>query len=194
MSTGPGFPKLIEMSSTEGPLPYFFPKWIDRLGFRYLNPLMRRLAPSLPGYAVVEHIGRKSGNRYETPVRVFRKANVMAVLLLHGETDWARNVLTAGEAILHHRRTTVPLGDPRIVYPRKATPDIPRLARLGNRIAGLLAFRIDDGPAEVRRLERDSLDELITVAEAEHGPIGDEEVQALRNRLRNARRGDDNTV
>ncbi|NKY36917.1 nitroreductase family deazaflavin-dependent oxidoreductase [Nocardia speluncae] len=144
------------MSSTEGPLPYFFPKWIDRLGFRYMNPWMRRLAPSLPGYAVVEHIGRKSGKRYEAPVRVFRNGDVMAVVLLHGETDWARNIATAGEATLHHRRATVPLRDPRIIRPREATPDVPRLARLGNRIAGILVFRIDD-TAEAHRLERDGL-------------------------------------
>ena len=131
------------MSSTEGSLPYFFPKWIDRLGFRYMNPWMRRLAPSLPGYAVVEHIGRKSGNRYEAPVRIFRKGDVMAVLLLHGETDWARNVVTAGEATLRYRRTSATLRGPRIVAPRRATTDVPRLARLANGIAGILVFHID---------------------------------------------------
>ncbi|MEU6482614.1 CopG family transcriptional regulator [Streptomyces sp. NPDC046887] len=40
--------------------------------------------------------------------------------------------------------------------------------------------------AVARRIERDALDELITVAEAEHGPIGEEEVQALRDRLHQA--------
>lgn len=134
------------MSSTESSLPYFFPKRIDRLGFRYLNPLMRRLAPSLPGYAVVEHIGRKTGNRYETPVRVFRKGNVMAVVLLHGETDWARNVTAAGRATLRHRRTTSQLRNPRIFRPREAITDLPRLARLGNRVAGILVFHIGTGP------------------------------------------------
>lgn len=133
------------MSSTEDPLPYFFPKWIDRLGFRYMNPWMRRLAPALPGYAVVEHIGRKSGNRYETPVRVFRKGNVMAVLLLHGDTDWARNVTAAGRATLRHRRTTSQLRNPRILRPREATTDVPRLARLVNWVAGILVFHIGTG-------------------------------------------------
>ncbi|MFD4407412.1 nitroreductase family deazaflavin-dependent oxidoreductase [Nocardia sp. NPDC058499] len=182
------------MSSTEGSLPYFFPKWIDRLGFRYMNPWMRRLAPSLPGYAVVEHIGRKSGNRYEAPVRVFRKGDVMAVLLLHGETDRARNVIAAGRATLRHRRTTEPLRDPRILRPREATPDVPRLARLVNRIAGILVFRTDDDTARTHQFERDNLDELVTAAEAEHGPISDEEIKALRGQLRNARPGDAGTV
>ncbi|WP_280435815.1 nitroreductase family deazaflavin-dependent oxidoreductase [Nocardia carnea] len=131
------------MSSSTDPLPYVFPKWIDRIGFRYVNPWMRQLAPALPGYAVVVHTGRKSGKRYETPVCVFRKGNVMAVVLLHGETDWARNVIAAGRAVLRHRRTTASLRDPRIIRPREAATDVPRLARLGNRIAGILVFRID---------------------------------------------------
>ena len=41
--------------------------------------------------------------------------------------------------------------------------------------------------AVARQIERDNLDELITVAEAEHGAITDEEVQALRDRLHQAR-------
>ncbi|MGW0183458.1 nitroreductase family deazaflavin-dependent oxidoreductase [Nocardia sp. NPDC003345] len=128
------------MTSTEGPLPHYFPKWADRLGDRYLNPLMRRLAPSLPGFAVVEHIGRRSGNSYRTPVSLFRRGDVMAVVLLHGETDWARNIVAAGGARIHYRGKAVTVRDPRIVPPRAAAANTPRLARLGNRIAGMVVF------------------------------------------------------
>ncbi|MCX5423605.1 CopG family transcriptional regulator [Streptomyces sp. NBC_00078] len=41
--------------------------------------------------------------------------------------------------------------------------------------------------AVARQIERDNLNELITVAEAEHGPITDEEIQALRDQLHKAR-------
>lgn len=41
--------------------------------------------------------------------------------------------------------------------------------------------------AAAREIERDNLNELITVAETEHGPIADEEVQALRDQLHQAR-------
>lgn len=37
-----------------------------------------------------------------------------------------------------------------------------------------------------RRTERDDLNELIVAAEAEHGPITDEEIQAKREALRRA--------
>lgn len=42
--------------------------------------------------------------------------------------------------------------------------------------------------AVARRIERDDLNELVQVAEAEHGPITEEEIQALRGRLHRARR------
>ncbi|MFJ9825653.1 hypothetical protein ACIRSU_14960 [Streptomyces sp. NPDC101160] len=36
--------------------------------------------------------------------------------------------------------------------------------------------------------ERDNLNELIAVAEAEHGPVTDEEIQSLRDQLTQTRR------
>jgi hypothetical protein len=41
--------------------------------------------------------------------------------------------------------------------------------------------------AVARQIERDNLNELIQVAEAEHGPITEDEVQALRDQLHQAR-------
>ncbi len=131
---------LIEMTSTDSSLPSYFPKWSDRVGARFLNPWMRRIGPSLPGFAVVEHVGRKSGKTYETPVSVFRRGTVLAVVLLHGETQWARNVIAAGQAGLRYRGGTVTVRNPRIIPPREAGAEVPRIARVGNRIAGIIVF------------------------------------------------------
>ncbi|WP_328391960.1 nitroreductase family deazaflavin-dependent oxidoreductase [Nocardia sp. NBC_00416] len=128
------------MTSSESPLPYYFPKWMDRAGAKYLNPLMQRIAPSLAGFAVIEHIGRKTGKQYETPIAVFRKGEVIAVVLLHGETNWARNAVAAGRATLRYRGGTVTLRDPRIIPPHRTTTDVPLIARLGNRMAGIIVF------------------------------------------------------
>jgi hypothetical protein len=38
-----------------------------------------------------------------------------------------------------------------------------------------------------RQIERDSLNDLIAVSEADHGPISDEEIDAKRDALRRAR-------
>jgi hypothetical protein len=42
--------------------------------------------------------------------------------------------------------------------------------------------------AVARQIERDNLNELVAVAEADHGPIDDAEVQALRDQLHEVRR------
>lgn len=41
--------------------------------------------------------------------------------------------------------------------------------------------------AVAHQVERDNLTDLIAVAEAEHGPITDEEIQAKRDQLQRAR-------
>lgn len=41
--------------------------------------------------------------------------------------------------------------------------------------------------AVARQIERDNLNELIQVAEADHGPVTDDEIQALRDQLHQAR-------
>ncbi len=38
---------------------------------RFANRVTRRLAGWAPGFALIEHEGRRSGSRYETPVNVF---------------------------------------------------------------------------------------------------------------------------
>lgn len=58
--------------------------------------------------------------------------------------------------------------------------DIAEAARARSGPSGLSAYVAG---AVARQIERDNLNELITVAEAEHGPITDEEVQALRDQL-----------
>ncbi|MEU1983038.1 hypothetical protein [Nocardia sp. NPDC019395] len=69
--------------------------------------------------------------------------------------------------------------------------DLAEAARKRGGPSGLSAYV---AAAVARQIERDNLDELIRVAEAEHGPIGDEEIQALRDRLHQARRGEGNAA
>ncbi|MEU1177600.1 CopG family transcriptional regulator [Streptomyces sp. NPDC005820] len=73
-----------------------------------------------------------------------------------------------------------PTGKYSITMPR----DIAEAATARGGSSGLSAYV----PAAVaRQIERDKLNELIAVAEAEHGPIADEEIQGLRDRLHQAR-------
>ncbi|MDX3458740.1 CopG family transcriptional regulator [Streptomyces sp. ME02-8801-2C] len=45
--------------------------------------------------------------------------------------------------------------------------------------------------AVARQVERDNLNELISVAEAEHGPVTYEEIQVLRKQIHQARKQQD---
>jgi hypothetical protein len=73
-----------------------------------------------------------------------------------------------------------PTGKYSITMPR----DIAEAAKTRSGPSGLSAYV---AAAVARQIERDNLNELITVAEAEHGPVTDDEVQALRDQLHQAR-------
>ncbi|MGV9677080.1 nitroreductase family deazaflavin-dependent oxidoreductase [Nocardia sp. NPDC003482] len=113
------------------PADSMFPPWLDRLQSKYFNPLIRPLAPYLPGLTLIEHRGRKSGTPYSTPVTGFRYGgNKFCVVLGHGRTDWAKNIIAAGEG---HARMTFRryhLTNPRLATRPEAGPDLPLGARL----------------------------------------------------------------
>ncbi|KUH36982.1 MULTISPECIES: hypothetical protein [Streptomyces] len=74
-----------------------------------------------------------------------------------------------------------PTGKYSITMPR----DIAEAAKARSGPSGLSAYV---AAAVARQIERDNLNELLTVAEAEHGPVTDEEIQSLRDQLAQARR------
>ena len=63
-----------------------------------LNPLTRRLAQSSHGpFTLVRHVGRRSGQRYETPIIVSPVEDGFVIELTYGpDVDWHKNVLAAG--------------------------------------------------------------------------------------------------
>ena len=67
-----------------------------------LNPVMLLLAGRKHWYAsAIEHVGRKSGHAYTTPVVAGRVPGGFVMPLPYGtEVDWLRNVLAAGTATL----------------------------------------------------------------------------------------------
>jgi hypothetical protein len=73
-----------------------------------------------------------------------------------------------------------PTGTYSITMPR----DIAEADRARSGPSGLSAYV---AAAVARQVERDDLNEVIRVAEAEHGPVSDDEVQSLRDQLDQAR-------
>ena len=80
------------------------------------NPLMRPWAGWAPTLAAVEHVGRRSGNRYRTPLMVFDTHDGLAIMLPYGlNRDWIRNLTAAGCARVQRYGKTVAATNPRIV-------------------------------------------------------------------------------
>jgi deazaflavin-dependent oxidoreductase (nitroreductase family) len=92
------------------------PPWLARFNRVVTNPLARPVAARLPGFAVVRHVGRRSGRLYRTPVNLFRSSDRYVIALTYGaERDWVKNVLAAGGCGVETRGRTVRLTDPRVV-------------------------------------------------------------------------------
>jgi hypothetical protein len=76
------------------------------------------------------------------------------------------------------------MSDPTRKYSITMPRDIAEAARARSGPSGLSAYI---AAAVARQIERDNLNELIAVAEAEHGRITDEEIQRKRDTLLRAR-------
>jgi hypothetical protein len=76
------------------------------------------------------------------------------------------------------------MSEPTRKYSITMPRDIADAARSRSGPSGLSAYV---AAAVKRQVERDSLNDLIAVAEAEHGPITDEEIDSKRDALRQAR-------
>lgn len=92
------------------------PLWVARFNRRVTNRVTGPFADRLPGFAIVEHVGRRSGKTYHTPVNVFRVGDEYVFALTYGaETDWVRNVEAAGGCEIVTRGQRVRLSNPQLV-------------------------------------------------------------------------------
>ncbi|WP_239375820.1 hypothetical protein [Frankia sp. Cj5] len=76
------------------------------------------------------------------------------------------------------------MSEPTQKYSITMPRDVAEAARARGGPSGLSAYV---AAAVARQIERDNLNDLIAVAEAEHGPITDGEIQARRDALLRAR-------
>ena len=91
---------------------------------RITNRITRRFASFSRGpFALVRHVGRRSGKPYETPIMVEPTAEGFVIALTYGESvDWYRNVLAAGQATLRWHGRDYALGKPEQVAIQTALP------------------------------------------------------------------------
>jgi deazaflavin-dependent oxidoreductase (nitroreductase family) len=95
-----------------------------------------------PSFGILEHVGRRSGKQFRTPLTVFN-AEVdgkpgVAILLMYGpDRDWLKNLNAAGGGRMRRHGKTFGVTDPRTVTKAEAAPQISGGAR---RVFGRLPF------------------------------------------------------
>ena len=71
---------------------------------------------------IVEHVGRRSGKRYRTPLNMFPTDDGVAVLLTYGpDRDWLKNLTSAGQGRMQHYGKTFTVADPQVM-PKAVAP------------------------------------------------------------------------
>jgi deazaflavin-dependent oxidoreductase (nitroreductase family) len=107
------------------------PQFVARANRQITNPIARRFAGRIAPFAIMVHIGRKSGKQYRTPIMAFPVSDGFAIALTYGlGTDWEKNVLGAGQCDLVYRGTSWTLTNPRIMSIMSTGTAFPRIVRV----------------------------------------------------------------
>ena len=105
------------------------PQRLARFNRLVTNPIQRMWAGWAPSFGILEHVGRRSGKQYRTPLNVF-DADVdgkpgVAILLSYGpDRDWLKNLKAAGGGRMRRHGKTFGVSNPRIVTKEQAAPHV----------------------------------------------------------------------
>jgi deazaflavin-dependent oxidoreductase (nitroreductase family) len=91
------------------------PHWLTRVNLAFGNRLLAPFTAHLPGFGVLEHVGRTSRTLRRTPLTIFRRGpDRYVVALTYGpDVQWLRNVEAAGDCRVRTRGRWVRLVEPR---------------------------------------------------------------------------------
>ncbi|GAB3024603.1 nitroreductase family deazaflavin-dependent oxidoreductase [Mycobacterium bourgelatii] len=103
-----------------------FPQRLARFNRHVTNPIQRMWAGWLPPFAIVEHVGRRSGKKYRTPVNAFYttvdgRVGIAIPLAYGPDRDWLKNIKAAGGGQVQRNTKTFGIADPRIVTKTEAS-------------------------------------------------------------------------
>jgi deazaflavin-dependent oxidoreductase (nitroreductase family) len=110
------------------------PQRVARFNRHVTNPIQRLWAGWLPSFGILEHVGRRSGKEYRTPLTVFN-AEVdgkpgVAILLTYGpDRDWLKNLNAAGGGRMRRHAKTFGVTNPQTVTKAEAAAHISGAAR-----------------------------------------------------------------
>jgi deazaflavin-dependent oxidoreductase (nitroreductase family) len=103
----------------------------------WINPVLRNLARSSYGpFALLRHVGRKSGQTYEIPIMVWRVVDGFVIVLTYGpQVDWLRNLQATSQGTLSWHRREYSFQTPIFIDEQTAQAALPAF------IQGFLARR-----------------------------------------------------
>lgn len=95
------------------------PLWWGHINKRIFNPRELRKGDR----PVIHHVGRTSGQEYQTPLDAHSVDGGFLFILVYGsQSDWVQNILTSGRARLTKDGEEFELTDPRILEGPEAWP------------------------------------------------------------------------
>lgn len=106
------------------------PQWLARFNRHITNPIQRLWAGFAPTFGILEHVGRKSGRTYRTPLTVFSTDTGIAILLTYGPNrDWLKNITAANGGKIKRHGRTFGVVDPRMVTKAEAAERVTGFGR-----------------------------------------------------------------
>jgi deazaflavin-dependent oxidoreductase (nitroreductase family) len=115
------------------------PQGLARFNRHVTNPVQRLWAGWAPTFGILEHVGRRSGKAYRTPLTVFN-AEVdgqpgIAILLTYGpDRDWLKNLKAAGGGRMKRHGKTFGVADPQVMTKFEAATHVGRARGLFARL------------------------------------------------------------
>jgi deazaflavin-dependent oxidoreductase (nitroreductase family) len=114
------------------------PQRLARFNRHVTNPVQRLWAGWAPGMGVLEHVGRRSGRVYRTPLMVFSTGEGVAILLTYGaDRDWLKNLSAAGGGRLRRHGRSRTVRNPQVTTREQAAT---RVTGIGHRVFAKLPF------------------------------------------------------
>ena len=107
---------IIAIAATGVLMMRFRKRWLAKINIVVTNRITGLFAGWLPGFRHPDHVGRKSGKVYRTPVNVFRASNGFTIALTYSsQSEWVKNVLAAGGCEIETRGKKYQLSAPKVI-------------------------------------------------------------------------------
>jgi deazaflavin-dependent oxidoreductase (nitroreductase family) len=103
-----------------------------------VNPVLRNATRAAHGpFALLRHVGRRSGKRYEIPIMVWRVRDGFVIVLTYGpHVDWLRNLQAADQGSLRWHQQEYVFKRPEFIDAKTGLQALPPFIKFVLRLRG----------------------------------------------------------